>query len=638
MEDVKENSKEKPEYLEKERFTQKYDDIEKMKESRSIKEMTNEEFLSQFKNLPEIPEFKKLLIEYKGIFATSEKDMEQVPREVAEFSIPFKTDKEGNVMQPKDMDISGEEKKDPNVQESLSKWLQNQMKAGYILKVEKGNKLGIERVEFACNLIHVEKKGKKELRHCQNMKRVNECTIPRSQRIGYLEAQLKNAMGYKCYSAMDIRMGFNNLWIKKEDVYKTAFKCIYGIYVQLVMGFGYKDAPTEFQETMEKIFDEVIFERFISIYMDDILIKTNTKEEMIQRLRQVFELMKKGRIKADTSKCEFFKKEIKILGKLVSEKGIRIPDAYQEAIEKWKYPEGLESYNGRITWMMDFVPDAQEDLARIRKIINSEVPLNDKIAREAFENLKKKIKKRIILVKPDYNKIMKLSCDAGPEALGACLYQEEINEKKKTKNIIGFYSKSLNKLQKGYSIPRLELMAINEGIDHFYADLRLSKGIQILTDSEIAYKLHRSVLTKDKITESPKFLPLLIKHMELEKEIIWIKRENNKWADLMTRIGLSAEKQIEEQRDKLNKEKIELTILENQELYPNGPRLRNQKDINNINNIINQKRLEINNRKEITNRKREICQQESKNYKRRKKSISQNHGRIPKKTKKKRNT
>jgi hypothetical protein len=79
MEDVKENSKEKPEYLEKERFTQKYDDIEKMKESRSIKEMTNEEFLSQFKNSPEIPEFKKLLIEYKGIFATLEKDMEQVP-------------------------------------------------------------------------------------------------------------------------------------------------------------------------------------------------------------------------------------------------------------------------------------------------------------------------------------------------------------------------------------------------------------------------------------------------------------------------------------------------------------------------------------------------------------------------------
>src|SRR6266540_2619169 len=115
----------------------------------------------------------------------------------------------------------------------------------------------------------------------------------------------------------DIRMGFNNLWIKREDVYKTAFKCIYGIYVQLVMGFGYKDAPTEFQETMEKIFDEVIFERFISIYMDDILIKTNTKEETIQRLRQVFELMKKGRIKADPSKCEFFKKEIKILGKLV---------------------------------------------------------------------------------------------------------------------------------------------------------------------------------------------------------------------------------------------------------------------------------------------------------------------------------
>src|SRR5205814_3127245 len=71
----------------------------------------------------------------------------------------------------------------------------------------------------------------------------------------------------------------------------------------------------------------------------------------------------------------------------LSEKGIRIPDAYQEAIEKWKYPEGLESYNGRITWMMDFVPDAQEDLARIRKIINSEVPLNDKRSEEHTSEL-----------------------------------------------------------------------------------------------------------------------------------------------------------------------------------------------------------------------------------------------------------
>jgi len=122
--------------------------------------MTNEEFLSQFKNLPEIEEFRKLLIEYKGIFATSEKDKEQVPQNIAEFSIPFK---EG--MQPRDMDINDQEKKDPKIQESLAKWLQNQIKAGYIMKVEKGNRLGIEQAEFACNLIHVEKKGKKELRH-----------------------------------------------------------------------------------------------------------------------------------------------------------------------------------------------------------------------------------------------------------------------------------------------------------------------------------------------------------------------------------------------------------------------------------------------------------------------------------------
>nr|CAG8539904.1 1506_t:CDS:2 [Entrophospora candida] len=563
-------------YRIKESFKQKYDDMERMRDKKPIKEMTNEEFLRQFKNLPEIKELKELLLKYKGIFAVSEEDMEQIPREIAEFSIPLK---EG--MQPKDMDINPEEKKDIKIQESLKKWLTNQMKAGYIQKVEKGGI--VERVEFACNLITVEKKGKDELRHCQNMTRLNECTIDRSQRIGFLEMQLKNAVGYKYYSTMDIRMGFNNIGIKPEDIYKTAFKCIYGIYVQLVMGFGYKDAPTEFQETMERIFREIIFEDWISIYMDDILIKTNSTREMLQNLEKVFRLMVKGKIKADPSKCEFMKREVKILGKLVSEKGMRIPDAYLKALEDWKWPEGLESYNGRITWMMDFVQDAQEDMSIIRRVINEEKtgPVDYKEPKKAFERLKEKIRKRVILGKADYTKIMKLSCDASDNALGAVLYQdkEENDEKEKKitrKEILGFYSRSFNNLQKGYSIPRKELMAINEGIEHFYADLRISKEVQILTDSAIAYKLHKNI-TKGKITKSPKFLPLLIEHIELSKQIIWISRDKNKWSDLMTRIGQEDKKKFEnEQIDKIiNKEKLEIDQVQDTELYPGGKKIEN---------------------------------------------------------------
>nr|CAG8573555.1 12154_t:CDS:2 [Entrophospora candida] len=565
-------------YKIKESFNQRYDDMEGMRNKKSIKEMTNEEFLKQFKNLPEIKELRELLLKYKGIFAVSEEDMEQIPREIAEFSIPLK---EG--MQPKDMDINPEEKKDIKIQESLKKWLTNQMKAGYIQKVEKGGI--VERVEFACNLITVEKKGKDELRHCQNMTRLNECTIDRSQRIGFLEMQLKNAVGYKYYSTMDIRMGFNNIGIKSEDIYKTAFKCIYGIYVQLVMGFGYKDAPTEFQETMERIFKEIIFEDWISIYMDDILVKTNSTREMLQNLEKVFRLMVKGKIKADPSKCEFMKKEVKILGKLVSEKGMRIPDAYLKALEDWKWPEGLESYNGRITWMMDFVQDAQEDMSIIRRVINEEKtgPVDYKEPKEAFERLKEKIRKRVVLGKADYTKIMKLSCDAR------------------------FYSRSFNNLQKGYSIPRKELMAINEGIEHFYADLRISKEVQILTDSAIAYKLHKNI-TKGKITKSPKFLPLLIEHIELPKQIIWISRDKNKWSDLMTRIGQEDKKKFEnEQIDKIiNKEKLEIDQVQDTELYPGGKKIENprqekkkRKMMNNQNNEKIEKEKEINNNNQI---------------------------------------
>src|SRR6266508_771117 len=97
MEDVKERDIIKN-YLEKERFTQKFDELEKMGNEKSIKELTDQEFLSLFKELPENKKLKELLIKYKIIFATSEQDMEQIPREISEFSIPLK---EG--MEPKDM-------------------------------------------------------------------------------------------------------------------------------------------------------------------------------------------------------------------------------------------------------------------------------------------------------------------------------------------------------------------------------------------------------------------------------------------------------------------------------------------------------------------------------------------------------
>ena len=381
--------------------------------------------------------------------------------------------------------------------------------------------------------------------------------------------QLRNALGYKCYSTMDIRMGFNNIWVKKEDIYKTAFKCIYGIFMQKVMGFGYKDAPTEFQETMEKIFEPIIFQNWISIYMDDILLKTNSKEEMIQKLQQVFKLMKLGKIKADPSKCEFLKKEVKILGKLVSEKGIRISDSYIEIIQKWIWPEGLESFNGKVTWMSDFVPHAQKHMAKIREVILGKRSIKDKEAIQSFEDLKKEIRKKIILAKPDYNKTMMIFSDAGPTALGGMLCQKENDKNPKSKKvIIGFFSRSLNDAQKGYTIPEKELMAINETIDHFYSEFRLATERQVYTDSRIAYLLHKQI-SKENYTKSQRILELLVKHMYLEKEIIHIKRENNQWADFMTRIGQKRKNEfLKEQEEKLfKKRKLEPELIKNEKLF-----------------------------------------------------------------------
>src|SRR5947208_3354793 len=143
MEDVKEQDIIKN-YLEKERFIQKFDEMEKMKNEKSVKELTNEEFLNLFKELPNIKELKELLIKYKNVFAISEQDMQQIPREIAEFSIPLMVHPEKGRMEPKDMEQSPKEDKDEQIKQSLKKWLQNQIKARYIIKVEPKSKIGIE--------------------------------------------------------------------------------------------------------------------------------------------------------------------------------------------------------------------------------------------------------------------------------------------------------------------------------------------------------------------------------------------------------------------------------------------------------------------------------------------------------------
>ena len=116
----------------------------------------------------------------------------------------------------------------------------------------------------------------------------------------------------------DLRSGYYQVRIAKEDILKTAFRRRFGRFEFLIMPFGLTNAPATFMTLMNNIFHEFL-EEFVLVYLDDILIYSKNMEEHKNHLRQVLEKLREHRLYAKMSKCEFGKSSLHFLGRKISE-------------------------------------------------------------------------------------------------------------------------------------------------------------------------------------------------------------------------------------------------------------------------------------------------------------------------------
>jgi hypothetical protein len=103
---------------------------------------------------------------------------------------------------------------------------------------------------------------------------------------------------------MDLRSGYHQIKIRTEDIPKTAFMTHYGLYEYTVMSFGLTNAPATFMRLMNSVFMEYL-DKFVVVYIDDILIFSKTKEEHAEHLRLALTKLREHRLYAKFSKCEF---------------------------------------------------------------------------------------------------------------------------------------------------------------------------------------------------------------------------------------------------------------------------------------------------------------------------------------------
>ncbi|GJY00008.1 putative reverse transcriptase domain-containing protein [Tanacetum coccineum] len=131
---------------------------------------------------------------------------------------------------------------------------------------------------------------------------------------------------------------YHQLRVREEDIPKTAFRTRYGHYEFQVMPFGLTNAPAVFMDLMNRVCKPYL-DKFVIVFIDDILIYSKNKQEHEEHLKIILELLKKEELYAKFSKCEFWISKVQFLGHVIDSEGIHVDPAKIESIKDWASPK-----------------------------------------------------------------------------------------------------------------------------------------------------------------------------------------------------------------------------------------------------------------------------------------------------------
>ncbi|GKD34850.1 putative reverse transcriptase domain-containing protein [Tanacetum coccineum] len=173
---------------------------------------------------------------------------------------------------------------------------------------------------------------------CIDYRELNKLTVKNRYPLLRIDDLFDQLQGSSVYSKIDLRSGYHQLRVRDEDVPKTAFRTRYGHYEFQVMPFGLTNAPTVFMDLMNRVCRPYL-DKFVIVFIDDILIYSKTKEEHDAHLRLILELLKKEELYAKFSKCDFWLSKVQFLGHVIDSEGIHVDPAKIESIKDWESPK-----------------------------------------------------------------------------------------------------------------------------------------------------------------------------------------------------------------------------------------------------------------------------------------------------------
>ncbi|XP_075645407.1 uncharacterized protein LOC142616433 [Castanea sativa] len=211
--------------------------------------------------------------------------------------------------------------------------------------------------KWLSNVVPVKKKNGK-IRCCVDFRNLNKACPKDEFPLPNMDMLIDSAVGHAMFSFMDGFSGYNQIRMSSKDAAKTAFRTPMGNFYYTVMPFGLKNAGATYQRAMTAIFHDMMHKE-IEDYVDDIVVKSKTREDHLAILRKVFERCRLYKLCMNPLKCAFGVTARKFLGFLVHQRGIDVDPSKVQAIATMKSPTTLtqlKSFLGKLSYIRRFIP------------------------------------------------------------------------------------------------------------------------------------------------------------------------------------------------------------------------------------------------------------------------------------------
>jgi hypothetical protein len=306
----------------------------------------------------------ELLREYVDCFAWNYQEMSDLSHDLVEHRLPIKAS-----FRPFKQHAR---RYNPLMYDRIKEEIDQLLKANFIRPCR--------YAKWISNIVLVEKEGSGKIRVCIDFWNLNSATPKDEYPMPVANMLIIDALGHKVLSFLDGNVGYNQIFMAEEDMYKAVFRwtSFVGLFEWVVMTFGLKNAGAAYQRAMNLIFYELL-SIIVEVYIDDIVVKSASLDSHLVDLRLAFEKTHQYGLKMNPLKCAFGVSASKFLGFIIHEHGIEIDPKQVQAMKKVKAltcKKELQSFLSKVNYLRRFISNLSGRVKAFTPILLLKMVLN----------------------------------------------------------------------------------------------------------------------------------------------------------------------------------------------------------------------------------------------------------------------